>query len=574
MGIEPRKGVKPGAPRVSPYLEGNTDECDKGECASGSARSQTPDMCRNILSENRESPSLPEEEDGNRGPCREVSRRTPMMNDDGQSDSCVVPTKSANKAAPEAVAERMEGRRLVKGNADESPMSRTQGRKEGMQETLKRIRQAVRREPKEKMTSLYHHVYRVENLRAAYYGLKRNAAAGIDGETWKHYPEELEANLEDLSGRLRRGAYRAPAVKRVYIPKADGRKRGLGIPALEDKIVQSVVAQILSAIWEPEFKGFSYGFRPGRSAHDALDALAVGIQQRPINWVLDADIRGFFDTISHEWLEKMIEHRVGDRRITALIKKWLRAGVMEEGELKRSEEGTPQGGLVSPVLANVYLHHVFDQWAQRWRKREARGAVIMVRYADDIVVGFEHREDAERFQGELSERMRKFSLELHEEKTRMIEFGRHAVSRRREGGEGKPGTFNFLGFTHISGKTRSGRYTVIRKTMRKRMQAKLNEMKQEFRRRMHDDLREQGEWVKAVLRGHYRYYGVPFNSDSLWSFAYHVQVLWYRALKRRSQKSRLTWERFTKKVKRLVPAPRICQPYPSERLKRRLAVTT
>jgi len=497
-----------------------------------------------------------------------------MMNDDGQSDSCIVPTKSANKVCPKEMAERMEGRRLIKGNVDESPMSRTQGRKEDVQETLKRIRQAVRREPKQRMTSLYHHVYQVENLREAYFSLKKNAAAGIDGETWQHYGEELEGNLERLSGRLRRGAYRAPAVRRVYIPKADGRMRGLGVPALEDKIVQRVVSQILSAIWEPEFKGFSYGFRAGRSAHDALDALAVGIQQRAINWVLDADIRGFFDTISHEWLEKMIEHRVGDRRITALIKKWLRAGVMEEGKLKRSEEGTPQGGLVSPVLANIYLHHAFDQWAQQWRKREARGAMIIVRYADDFVVGFEHREEAERFQGELKERMAKFSLELHEEKTRLIEFGRHAASQRRERGESKPETFNFLGFTHICGKTRGGKFTVVRKTMRKRMQAKLKDLKKEFRRRMHEDLREQGKWVSAVLRGHYRYYGVPFNSASLWSFAYHVQVLWHRSLKRRSQRDRLTWERFTRKVKHLVPAPRICHPYPSQRLSRRFAVTT
>ena len=497
-----------------------------------------------------------------------------MMNDDGQSDSCIVPTKSANKAGPEAAAEQMEGRRLIKGNVDESPMCRTQGRREDVQETLKRIRQAVRREPRERMTSLYHHVYEIENLREAYLGLRKNAAVGIDGETWEHYGEELEGNLEDLSGRLRRGSYRAPAVKRVYIPKADGRKRGLGVPALEDKIVQKVVAQILSAIWEGEYKGFSYGFRESRTAHEALDGLAVGIQQRPINWVLDADIRGFFDTISHEWLEKMIEHRVGDGRITALIKKWLRAGVMEEGKVKRSEEGTPQGGVVSPVLANIYLHHAFDQWVQQWRKREARGAMIVVRYADDFVVGFEHREEAERFQGELRKRMKKFELELHEEKTRLIEFGRHAEKRRQERGEGKPETFNFLGFTHICGKTRGGRFTVVRKTMRKRMQAKLRDLKKEFRQRLHDDLREQGKWVSAVLRGHYQYYGVPFNSTSLWSYTYHVKRLWHRTLRRRSQRTRMTWERFARKVKGLLPDPRICHPYPSERLRRRLAVRT
>jgi group II intron reverse transcriptase/maturase len=497
-----------------------------------------------------------------------------MMNDDGQSDSPIVPTKFANKVAREATAERMEGRGLVKGNADENPMSRTQSRTKGMQETLKRIGQAVRREPQNRITSLMHHVYRVEHLREGYFSLRREAAAGIDGETWEHYGEELESNLEQLSSRLQRGGYRAPAVRRVYIPKADGRLRGLGIPALEDKIVQWVVAQILSAIWEPEFKGYSYGFRQRRGAHDALDALAVGIEQRPINWVLDADIRGFFDTISHEWMLKMIEHRVGDRRITALVRKWLKAGVLEEGNWRRSEEGTPQGGLVSPVLANIYLHHVLDQWVQQWRKRTARGAVIIVRYADDFVVGFEHRDDAERFQQELSERLKKFELALHEEKTRLIEFGRHAVRDRQRRGERKPETFDFLGFTHVCGKTRGGRFTVVRKTMRKRMQAKLRGLKQEFRRRMHYPLKEQGQWISTVLRGHYQYYGVPFNSASLNSFVYRVKHLWHGALTRRSQKGELAWERFEKLVGHWIPAPRICQPYPSARLRRRFAVNT
>lgn len=497
-----------------------------------------------------------------------------MMNEDGQSDSRVVPTKSANKLMPEVRAEQMEGRQLVKGNAAESPRSRAQSRSYGLQETLRRIGQAVRREPRKRMTSLMHHVYAIEHLREAYYSLKREAAAGIDGETWQHYGEELESNLKNLCGRLGRGAYRAPAVRRVYIPKADGRLRGLGIPALEDKIVQWVGAQILSAIWEPEFKGFSYGFRRRRGAHDALDALAVGIEQRPINWVLDADIRGFFDTISHDWLLQMIEHRIGDKRLIALVRKWLRAGVMEEGEWKLSEAGTPQGGLVSPVLANIYLHHAFDQWAQQWRKRVARGAVIIVRYADDFVVGFEHQDDAERFQRELSERLRKFELELHDEKTRLLEFGQHAASDRQRRGERKPETFNFLGFTHICGKTRAGRFTVVRKTMSKRMQAKLKELKREFRRRMHSPLKEQGQWVGAVLRGHYQYYGVPFNSASLSSFVYHVKGLWCRALSRRSQKGELAWERFEKLVGHWIPAPRVCHPYPSDRLRRRFAVIT
>jgi RNA-directed DNA polymerase len=497
-----------------------------------------------------------------------------MMNDDGQSDSRVVPRKSANKLMPKVRAEQREGRGLVKGNAVESSMSRAQSRSYGMQETLRRIGQAVRREPRKRMTSLMHHVYAIGHLREAYYSLKREAAAGIDGETWQHYGEELEGNLQELSGRLGRGAYRALAVRRVYILKADGRLRGLGIPALEDKIVQGVVAQILSAIWEPEFKGFSYGFRRLRGVHDALDALAVGIEQRPINWVLDADIRGFFDTISHDWLLQMIEHRIGDKRLIALIRKWLRAGVMEEGEWKLSEAGTPQGGLVSPVLANIYLHHVFDQWAQQWRKRVARGAVIIVRYADDIVVGFEHRDEAETFQSELSERLQKFALELHDEKTRLLEFGRHAARDRQCRGERKPETFNFLGFTHICGKTRAGRFMVVRKTMRKRMQAKLKDLKKEFRRRMHNPLKEQGHWVGAVLRGHYQYYGVPFNSAALSSFAYHVKGLWRRALSRRSQKGELAWERFERLVGHWIPAPRVCHPYPSDRLRRRFAVIT
>lgn len=497
-----------------------------------------------------------------------------MMNDDGQSDSRIVLTKSVNKVTLEEAAEQMEGRRLVKGNADERPMCRAQSRKADMQETLKRIRQAVVREPKQKMISLYHHVYRVENLRAAYLGLKKNAAAGIDGETWQQYGEELEGNLEELSQRLGRGGYRAKAVKRVYIPKADGRKRGLGIPAMEDKIVQRVVAQILSAIWEPEFKGFSYGFRPGRSAHDALDALAVGIQQRAINWVLDADIRGFFDTISHEWLIKMIEYRIGDSRIAALIQKWLRAGIMEEGQWERNEDGTPQGGIVSPVLANIYLHYALDLWAQQWRKREARGAMIIVRYADDFVVGFEHRADAERFQQELGRRLEKFKLALHEEKTRLIEFGRHAAHDRRQRGERKPETFNFLGFTHICGKTRKGQFTVIRKTMRGRMQAKLKGLKQELRQRMHMDPREQGDWLSAVLRGHYQYYGVPLNSASMWTFLFQVSKQWHQVLNRRSQKARIAWERFSRTHKRWLPKPRICHPYPLDGLRRRLAVIT
>jgi RNA-directed DNA polymerase len=493
------------------------------------------------------------------------------MNENGQSYKPIVPTKSANKLAPEASAERMEGRGMAKGNASERPINRAQQRRM-VKEAIKRIGEAAKREPKGKLTTLMHHVYGVDNLREAYFGLKKNAAAGVDAITWQQYGEELEKNLESLSVRLKRGAYRAPAVLRVYVPKADGRLRGLGIPALEDKIVQSMVAKILIAIWEPMFKGFSYGYRPGRSVHDALDALAVGIEKRSINWVFEADIMGFFDHLSHEWLLRMVEHRVGDKRITSLVRQWLKAGVMEEGEWRSSEEGTPQGGIISPVLANIYLHHALDEWVQQWRKREARGPVIVVRYADDFVVGFARPDDAERFQLELRERMEKFTLKLHGGKTRLIEFGRYAESNRKKRGESKPETFNFLGFTHICGKKRDGRFVVMRRTMRKRMQAKLKELKQEFRRRVHEPLKEQGTWISAVLRGYYQHYGIPYNSDAMESFLYHVKRLWRRALSRRSQKAELTLEKFGKLTAHWLPKPRICHPYPTQRLSKRFAL--
>jgi len=435
-----------------------------------------------------------------------------------------------------------------------------------MPAVLERIRKAVKRDKKAKLTALYHHVYNVEHLKAAYYQLKRKAAAGVDEETWGHYGEDLEENLKDLSRRLRTEGYRATPVRRVYIPKADGRQRPLGIPSLEDKIVESVTAQIFSVIWEEEFLGFSYGFRPGRSPHDALDALAVGIEQKRVRWVLEIDIRSYFDTISKEWLEKLIEHRIGDKRILRLVQKWMKAGVMEAGEWTLSEEGVPQGNLISPVLANIYLHYAFDLWAQQWRKQKARGDMIIVRYADDIVVGFEHQSEAEEFRGELAERLKKFNLELHDEKTRLLEFGRYAATDRVRRGEEKPETFNFLGFTHICGKTRRGKFCVQRRTMKKRMQAKLKTLKIELKQRMHTPLPEQGQWLRLVLLGHYQYYGVPRNSPAMNAFRYGVVELWRRSLQRRSQKGYISWERMERIAKRWLPYPHICQPYPDQRL--------
>ena len=459
----------------------------------------------------------------------------------------------------------MEGRGLAKGNPSQQNAPRTQSR-DGAPSALERVRQAAERDKKVRFTALLHHVYDVEHLRAAYFALKRDAAAGVDGETWRHYGEALEENLPDLSGRLKRGAYRAKPVRRAYIPKADGRQRPLGVPALEDKIVQRATVEVLNAIYETDFLGFSYGFRPGRSQHDALDALYAGLLTRKVNWVLDADIRGFFDAIDHGWLVKFVEHRIADRRVVRLIQKWLNAGVLEDGTRTRSEEGTPQGGSISPLLANIYLHYVFDLWVQRWRKTQAHGDVIVVRYADDFIVGFQHRADAERFLAELRERFAKFGLELHPEKTRLLEFGPFAAEHRRRAGQGKPETFNFLGFTHICGKKRNGRFTVVRQTIRKRLQAKLSEVKAELRRRMHDPIPAVGRWLRSVVEGHLRYYGVPMNGPALFTFRFQVGRLWCRTLRRRSQTARLTWERMRRLIRRWLPPPRICHPYPLRRL--------
>jgi group II intron reverse transcriptase/maturase len=388
----------------------------------------------------------------------------------------------------------------------------------------------------------------------------------VDGETWEHYGEELDRNLQGLSDRLKRSAYRAKPVRRAYLPKADGRQRPLGVPALEDKIVQRAVAEVLSAIYETDFLGFSYGFRPGRNPHQALDALAVGIMMRKVNWVLDADIRGFFDTLDHGWLVRFLEHRVGDRRVVRLIQKWLRAGVLEDGKRTPGKVGTVQGGSISPLLANVYLHYVFDLWVQRWRTKQARGDVVVVRFADDFVVGFEHRHEAERFLAELRERFGKFGLELHPDKTRLIEFGRYAGRDRRRRGERKPESFNFLGFTHSCSKTRSGKYTVLRQTMRTRWQAKLKEIKYELRRRMHLPVPEQGAYLRSVVGGHFRYYGVPMNRPALGAFLMAVGRLWCHTLRRRSQRHRVNWQRMKRLMHRWLPSPRICHPYPFVRL--------
>jgi RNA-directed DNA polymerase len=487
------------------------------------------------------------------------------MNEHGKTDRPAVPAKSSNNAE-QTVAERMKGRGLTKGNLPQQNASRIQSRIHAPS-ALERVRQAARKDKKLRFTALLHHIYNLETLRMAYFSLKKEAAPGVDGETWRQYGEQLEGNLQDLSERLKRGAYRAKPVRRVYIPKADGRQRPLGVTALEDKIVQRATVEVLNTIYETDFLGFSYGFRPKRNQHQALDALYTGLLTRKVSWVLDLDIRSYFDKISHEWLVKFVEHRIADRRVVRLIQKWLNAGVLEDGKRIRVEEGTPQGGSASPLLANVYLHYVFDLWVQAWRRKQAHGDVIVVRFADDIVVGFQGRTDAKQFWAELTKRMQKFGLELHPEKTRLLAFGPFAVQTRKQWGEGKPETFNFLGFTHICGKKRSnGRFTVLRQTIRKRLQAKLNEVKAELRRRMHQPIPEIGQWLRSVVDGHNRYYGVPMNEPALHLFRIQVGRLWHRTLSRRSQNGRIPWDRMHRIVARWLPPVRIYHSYPLRRM--------
>jgi RNA-directed DNA polymerase len=486
-----------------------------------------------------------------------------MMYGGGKSDSSVVPEKQPNKAERSA-AEAVEGRELAKGNSRESTASRTQSRSNASS-GLERIRQAGERDKKQQFTALLHHIASVERLRSAYLSLKRDAAAGIDGVTWSSYQENLEAKLADLSGRIHRGAYRASPVERRHIEKESGGTRPIGIPTLEDKIVQRAMVEVLNAIYETDFLGFSYGFRPGRNQHQALDALSVGLFRKKVSWVLDADLRGFFDNLDRTWLVKFIEHRIGDRRVVRLIQKWLNAGVLENGERIDSETGTVQGGSISPLLANIYLHYVFDLWIHQWRQRHARGEVVVVRYADDFVVGFQYQDEAERFLTELRERLARFRLELHPNKTRLIEFGRFAAETRRRRGLSKPETFNFLGFTHMCGTTRNGKFMVRRETMRKRRQGKLKSVKIELRRRLHESIPEQGEYLWAVVSGYNQYFGVPGNSRALQAFRFAIGRIWCRTLRRRSQKHRMPWERMKRYLTRWLPPGRICHPYPDQR---------
>jgi len=484
------------------------------------------------------------------------------MNERGKSDRPVVPANQPNKTAS-AVAEAGEGRGRAKGNtASKTRPGHSAG--PGASNALERVREVARADKGARFTALLHHVD-LPRLRAAYRAIRPQAAPGVDGVTWAEYGQDLESNLRDLHARVQAGRYRAKPSRRVHIPKADGRLRPLGIASLEDKIVQRAVVEVLNAVYEVDFRGFSYGFRPGRGPHDALDALAVGIGRKKVNWVLDADIRDFFNQLDRAWLRRFLEHRIADKRVLRLIDKWLAAGVIEDGKWSETPAGSPQGASVSPLLANVYLHYVFDLWADWWRHRRAHGDVIIVRFADDVTVGFEYEQDAQRFLSDLHERIAEFGLQLHPDKTRLIEFGRHAARNRAARGQGKPETFDFLGFTHICARSKNGRFWLKRITISKRMRVKLREVKDQLKLRMHEPIPVQGRWLRSVLQGHFAYYAVPGNSDAVSAFRLQVTRHWFKALRRRSQRTRVTWERMNRFAKRWIPPAHVKHPFPEVR---------
>jgi len=512
------------------------------------------------MHENREASETPDSKPGNRT-AGEGSGRTARMYIPEESHDGIVPMNHSNKDK-RPLAESEEGRPSIKENAGQPHTYPTQSGK-GVSQGLAGVRKAARENKEMRFTALLHHLT-VDLLRESFYSLKRKAAPGVDGITWHEYETGLEDRLLDLHGRVHRGAYRALPSRRVYIEKEDGRQRPLGVAALEDKIVQSAVVTILNQIYEEDFLGFSYGFRPGRSQHDALDALSYALLKKKVNFILDADIRGFFDNLDKSWLVKFVEHRVADPRILRLIQKWLKAGVMEEGEWADPKTGSPQGSVISPLLANLYLHYAFDLWVNVWREKWAQGEVVVIRYADDTIVGFQYQTDADRFLENLRKRLAKFGLELHPDKTRRIEFGRFAEENRKRRGEGKPDTFDFLGFTHISGKNRLGRFAVKRRTIRKRMRSKLREIKQQLRPRMHDPVPQTGEWLRSVVQGYFNYYAVPGNLDSLSLFRDRLLGTWWQTLCRRSQ-YRLPWKRMLKLGTRWLPSPHVLHPYPAVR---------
>jgi group II intron reverse transcriptase/maturase len=552
------------APTLLREGEGHTADDANGKPSAGLAESKTLSMCGHSPRGNRES----REAFGGGGPpdrSGKAQSLKPGVYASRQSHDGIVPAKRPNNGGRyPPPAEAVEGRPSTKGNAAQAVAARTQGRGSASA-GLWRVREAARRDKRLKFTALLHHVT-VDLLREGFLSLKRQAAPGVDGVTWAEYEVGLENRLRDLHARVHRGAYRAQPSKRTYIPKADGKRRPLGIAAVEDKVVQQAVVTVLNSIYETDFVGFSYGFRPGRNPHQALDALWVALTERPVNWVLDADIQGFFDTLNHEWLLTFLEHRIADRRILRLVAKWLRAGISEDGEWRKTEVGTPQGAVISPLLANVYLHYVFDLWVKHWRKSRAQGAVVVVRYADDFVLGFQHRHEAQDFLADLRVRLEKFGLKVHPDKTRLLEFGRFAARDRQRRGEGKPETFDFLGFTHHCARTLTNRkFTVLRRTTPRRLRAAMKAVRGALHRRRHEPVKTLGRWLGGVIRGYLNYHAVPGNGDSMEAFRREAVKAWLRALRRRGQKHRLTWARLKPLVQRWIPTARIVHPYPNAR---------
>ena len=522
------------------------------------ARSETLSMSGNHLNRSWEISSAPVGgiATGRAG----KGNHTPAIHADEKSDAPIVPKKPSNKAQ---AAERAEGRGAAKGNTGETTAGRTPSRETALTGP-ERVRETAKRDRRLKFTALLHHITPTL-LVESFYDLNRTAAVGVDGVTWQAYEAILHERVHELHRQIHTGAYRAQASRRTYIAKADGKLRPLGIAAVEDKIVQQAVVKVLSAIYEEDFLGFSYGFRPGRGQHDALDAVWMGIESRQIGWILDADISAYFDSIDHDWMMKFLQHRIADKRILRLIEKWLKAGVIEDGKRIEAERGTPQGAVISPLLANLYLHYVLDTWAQHWRKHQARGHVILIRYADDSVLGFQFEDEAKRFLQALQARMAKFGLALHPQKTRLIEFGRYAEQRRRSRGQGKPETFDFLGFTHCCSKTRQGGFKILRLTVKKRLRATLAAIREKLKKRRHDPIEQVGGWLKSVLRGYYNYFAVPDNLKRLEGFRREVCQAWRAALGSRSQKGRMTWMRFERLEMQYLPMPRRVHPYPSQR---------
>ena len=534
------------------------------EAAQDAAESKNLSMCGNSMHENRETPSALRSDDLGR---LEKDDHNANMHADGESDGTIVPEKQANKGGTPPLAEPVEERGPTKGNAFRLTAYRTQSRKSVSLE-LEGVRRVASNDKDVRFTSLLHHVTETL-LRDSYQALNRAAVPGVDDVTWTEYGQGLEGHLKDLHNRVQSGTYRAQPSQRIYLPKPDGRQRPIGIAALEDKIVQQGLRTVLEQIYEEDFLGFSYGFRPGKSQHNALDALGVGLRQRKVNWVLDADICGFFDNINHEWMIKFLEHRIADKRVIRLVKKWLRAGISEDGEWSKTTIGTPQGAVISPLLANVFLHYVLDLWVHQWRKKYARGDVIVIRYADDFVMGFQYRGDAERCLREIRDRLHRFGLKLHPEKTRLIEFGRFAASNRKRRREKKPETFNFLGFTHCCGTTRKGKFKVVRITIAKRMGVTLRAIKEKLRKKMHEPIHLQGRWLRRVIQGWLNYHAVPGNYARLEQFGKAVSRIWLKMIRRRSHKARTrwNWKRLRPHIKRWFPKVRILHPYPEQRFR-------